>query len=581
MKKQIYKFILCLLIVAFTASLGACALRPRPARTADKKTLLRLGFSGEPDSLNPYAAGNEEAAAVLSLLYDTLFTVDLDTGAVTGSLCQQCVVSNAAAGGQLWRITLRDDALWHDGTPVTASDVEFSLQSAKDFSTLYGYPDCEFLDTTGIAVEDDTHLSMIVWGEQPFVAECLSRVPIVPRSVWNRPESMQYSRAGIPADRSRARQELYAISADASTMIGSGLYVWGGYEDGVCTLKLNENYWNGPADAQVLELRFGLADPAEAFLAGEIDACWDMPLRSWESLGEQGGVRLASGPTEELYLLLINHRAGANSALQNAYVRQALDESTDRAAILAEAFGGGVAEAGLLSPNSQWYYDVSARPSYRSFDSAAAASLLEDAGYVDADGDGVREAEGGKALSFRLLCSDAVPAWENACERLRQACALAGMELVISVLPPEALLSALEAGEYDLCLTSRRTYLDPAYSLGMFYWNGGDNDAFFSDGRGRSVSRGWNESGYADEAVFDSYYEQMMRQQYPDVRSRLVSELGGLLYDTAAAVSLGFSARYQACTTVWSGLRPFRGEGAYFSPMTLRAQIQNMKAGGR
>ena len=79
-KKNFIRLLACVLLLALGMSLGACAPRMKPARTADGNNLFRLGFSGTPDSLNPYAAGNEEAAAVLSLLYDTLFARDLETG---------------------------------------------------------------------------------------------------------------------------------------------------------------------------------------------------------------------------------------------------------------------------------------------------------------------------------------------------------------------------------------------------------------------------------------------------------------------------------------------------------------------
>ena len=91
-KKKFIRLFSCVLLLALGLSLGACAPRMKPTKTADGRNLFRLGFSGTPDSLNPYAAGNEEAAAVLSLLYDTLFAEDLETGELVGSLCRDWTV---------------------------------------------------------------------------------------------------------------------------------------------------------------------------------------------------------------------------------------------------------------------------------------------------------------------------------------------------------------------------------------------------------------------------------------------------------------------------------------------------------
>ena len=152
MKRTVVKWIAFLLALTIGLSAGGCAVRPRPVKRGDS-WLFRLGFSGVPDSLNPYTASNDEAAAIFSLIYDTLFRVDMDTGEYEGCLCREWSVSEAAAkGGQLLNLTIRSDIQWQDGQPLTARDVEFSLQSLKDFSTRYSYPDCEALDTTGINV---------------------------------------------------------------------------------------------------------------------------------------------------------------------------------------------------------------------------------------------------------------------------------------------------------------------------------------------------------------------------------------------------------------------------------------------
>ena len=271
------KFILCLLAVALLAGLWGCAYRPRPARTEDGLTLFRLGFSGSPDSLNPYPAASTESAAVFSLIYDTLFVRELRTGQYAPALCESCSVRDSAAGGKLWSIALRPNVYWHDGRPVTASDVEFSLQSLKELSVLYGYPYCELLDVTGISVEDDAHLAMVVWGEEQEILRCLSRIPILPRHVWNGFDWMNYDSSGVSADLSRAMQEIGKVPLSTAALTGSGLYVFDGYDGETCSLRLNENYWG--ATAQAVELRFGLDSTADALREGAVDACWDMSLR--------------------------------------------------------------------------------------------------------------------------------------------------------------------------------------------------------------------------------------------------------------------------------------------------------------
>ena len=571
-KKWFFNCIWLVLVLSFALLLDGCSLRPGPVKTPEGKALFRLGFSGTPDSLNPYAATDEEAEAVFALLYDTLFTVDAQTQECVNSLCREYTVSDSSSGvGRLWRLELRDDVYWSDGEKLTASDVEFSLQSLKDLSILYGYPYCETLDTTGIAIEDDTHLAMIVWGEEAYVKACLARVPILPRHIWNELPCMQYDSSGVAADPLRARREIYDVSAETSTLIGSGLYVWGGEQNGVCTLRLNEAYWNGTSRAEVVELHFGLDDPAPMLLAGELDACWDMPLTAFRSLGEDEAYRVTSGTDGTRYQIGFNF-ADSRSPIQTPAVRQAVEYCTSRDTLLLYAFGGGFSERGLLSPYSPYYY-MDSVVFDRPFDTETAASLLKNAGWVDSNGDGMRE-NNGKPLSLTLLCSSE-PAWKRAAQILEICFASAGMHLEIQALPAVEFADALAAGEYDLCLTSRDTWPDPWRSLGEFYWNSGNNVYARPDAEGGFSSPGSNESDYQNYD-YDMLYAQVATSSELPVFGELTAKAGEFLYNDSAAVTIGFAVDYQACSRVWTGMEPYAGGGLYFTPLTLNEQFRTV-----
>ena len=572
MKRWINNLILCAVLIAALAALEGCSHRPSPAKTGDGAVLFRLGFSGTPDSLNPYAAGNEEARAVMSLLYDTLFTADPVTGELQAGLCSEYTVSDSAAGARLWRITLRDDVYWHDGVRLTASDVEFSLQSEKELSVSFSYPACELLDVTGIAVEDDTHLAMVVWGEEEYIRSCLARIPILPRHIWNELSYMRYDSSGVAADPARARQEIYALDPGADMMVGSGLYRWGGYDNGVCTLALNDHYWNGTSMAEVLQLRFGLVDPTAELEAGRLDACWETSLSAFQRLSQSDSNRVTAGTAGEMYYLGFNF-ADTGSPVADARVRQALEYCTSRDAMLLYAFGGGFSERGLLSPYSPYYYMdeiVFDRP----YSIETAQTLLENAGYSDTNGDAVRESRDGRQLRLKLLCSAGVPAWSQAAEILKAGCTAAGIGLDIALLPPEEYAAALLSGDYDMVLTSAATEPEPWFSLGAFYWDDGDNAYARSD----AVSRGWNVCGY-NSGAYDAIYEQLLSAAVSEETARLAAQAGEFLYNDSAAIVIGFSVQYQACTRVWSGICPCTADGLYFSPLTLPGQMKNLRAG--
>ena len=83
---------------------------------------------GPIETLNPlYAASSAEVAAS-HLLFSSLYTYD-ETGHLRGDLAKTSQVDST---GTIYTITLRSDALWHDGEPVTANDVAFTLNLIKN-----------------------------------------------------------------------------------------------------------------------------------------------------------------------------------------------------------------------------------------------------------------------------------------------------------------------------------------------------------------------------------------------------------------------------------------------------------------
>lgn len=563
------KFWILLLVLALTASIGACGYRPEPEKTESGQTVFRLGFSETPNSLDPYTAETDAAAAAISLLYDTLFYADIETGRYINSVCQEYAVQPAAAdGAKLWTLTLRSDVLFHDGTALTARDVEFSLQSMKDFSLRYGYPGCELIDTTGISVTDDTHLSFLAWGDVAAVEECLSRVPLVPRSVWNALSGMEYTTSGIPKDVSRARASLSALVPTAETMTGSGLYIWEKYENGVLTLRRNDDYWNGTARAEIVELHFGCADLAAAMENNALDAAWNLSQSAAEALAE--GRSTAYGTSGELLLVEFNQRADkaskGNPLLHDKTVREAITLCADRETLALTGFGGALPAYGFSIP----YGTDASAAAVCSAESAAA--LLESAGYTDANGDGVRESPEGESLSFRILCSDSSTAWVRAANLLKDMCAGAGIALEITVLSPDKALAAVKEGDFDLFLTASQSYYDAYLSLAPFYWNGG-NSAFWNG----AASPGWNISGY-ENAEFDALYEELTFASSAE-RDATEAQLENIVLDDCAALPIAFAAKNQACSGAWLNLRADHGEGLFFTPAILRQQLQGMTNG--
>jgi len=89
--------------------------------------VLRMSLGAEPTSIDPNLAQDTYAINTLEGLFLGLTNLNTETGVVEPELATDWQVSD---DGLVWTFTLRDDAMWTDGTPVTAGDIEYSVKRA-------------------------------------------------------------------------------------------------------------------------------------------------------------------------------------------------------------------------------------------------------------------------------------------------------------------------------------------------------------------------------------------------------------------------------------------------------------------
>jgi peptide/nickel transport system substrate-binding protein len=89
---------------------------------------VRIGWAGYPDSLNPGNGVLSEAYTMYELVFDTPVSVN-SAGEYVPELATEW---SSTEDGLTWTLTIRDDAVFHDGEPLTAEDVAFSMQLYQD-----------------------------------------------------------------------------------------------------------------------------------------------------------------------------------------------------------------------------------------------------------------------------------------------------------------------------------------------------------------------------------------------------------------------------------------------------------------
>ena len=314
------------------------------------------------------------------LIFSTLFRRDKGLG-WEGDLATGFEVSEDKL---TWTVTIRDDAYFTDGTPVTAQDVAFTYSSAKDSG---GDIDLTMIDHIDV-IDDHTVAFTLTRVYSPFM-ERLSYLGIVPEHAYN--ETFK------------------------DYPVGSGPYVLAQWDKGqqiICTA--NEAYYG--EQPQIRQLTVVFMDTDTAFAAVESGAADVAQINGTLAEKEVAGASVIDIPSIECYGVCFpmvpaeGKRAEdgelmGNDVTSDIAIRKAMNAAVDRQRIVDGVLGGygSVSTTGL--EKMPWLNEdtVLAEDEYANID--LAKSILEEGGWSDTDGDGVLDKNGVKA-EFDLLYTD-------------------------------------------------------------------------------------------------------------------------------------------------------------------------------
>lgn len=326
--------------------------------------------------------------------------------------------------------TLRDDVYWHDGRPVTAGDVAFTFERAKD-------PEAASLLA-------EAYLSQVAR------AEVVDARTI--RFAYERPHAQaleDFWWAPMPehllADISPA--ELRNAEFNRAP-VGSGpfrLAEWRANERLVLEAAADfpEALGGRPAAGRVVvRVIPEAATRLTELVTGGIHVDIDVAPDQTEGIEESPDIELLSFPGRTVYFVAWNNE---REPFTDPRVRRALGYSIDRDEIIEALLEGyGAPAVSPIPPWSPLAPDVEPLP----YDLAAAHRLLEEAGWVDRDGDGVRENEAGTPLRFRLLTSDR--ALNRAVVEVAQAhLRRSGADAQLQVTEFQTMLAQFRGRDYD------------------------------------------------------------------------------------------------------------------------------------
>lgn len=383
-------------VVLFLAVFMPLAL----ASAQDDQTVVIRGF-GNIANFSPLTSNDGASYQAYSLLYPAPFDVDSFTGEPVAGLTSWTVSDD----GLTYTFTIRDGAQWSDGTPISADDMIFTINAIQDPDVATVLEPNVALISSVDKVDDQTY--KVVLSE----ADCATLSQL---------GGIRF----LPAHKFAADFSDVLDSAEfVNPTISGGPYILDSWApDEGQRFHANPTYWAGEPKIPFLVNRV-IGDQTvalQAIQAGEIDYTYfqgDLfeQIQNKDALQYQYFPQLSvnflsmnwADPTtpEPAYVDGVATAQKPHPIFTDVAVRKAVAMGYNKADIIATLGGetGGTPLVGVVVPSISWAYDSTLQP--YSYDPEAAKQLLEDDGWVDSDGDGVREKDGMK-LSFKITYSD-------------------------------------------------------------------------------------------------------------------------------------------------------------------------------
>ena len=539
MKSNGHRWLLPLLIFLLIALLTACAdnstSTPTGEQAADGTTnstpaTLRIGWPGSPDTLNPGTGVLAEAYTIYDMVYTTLYKLNFD-----GTFSLDAAESVATSeDGKTWTFTIRQGITFHDGQPMTANDVAFSLNlylAHTDFPYLNFYTG--YFDT--ITAPDDKTVVLTLTEAIPNLESQLLALYILPEHIWS-----QHAEGNAAAE------------FENLAMIGTGPFQMKEYrQNEFVHLVANPDYFAGPPKvAEVIFQTFGDEDAlVQALVTGQVDMITEMPntavpvLKRTENVAVVSGAPLGPSVRDIIFNQLAPENCPVDAgglctghpALQDRTVRLALAHATDKQNIIDVAMLG-LAQPGLTlvaAGQAYWYND---KLQDYAFDIAKANQILDEAGYKDSDGDGVREMpDGSRPLTFRLQWPNDIPEAPRIAELLGQSWGQIGITVEPQAIDPDALTAACcPVFDFDMMIWGWSWGPDPNDPLGVM--------------RTDQIPSGSSETGYANPD-YDALYNQQAVELDREKRREIVFQMQEIVFNDVVYIIPYYQQTVQAYRT--------------------------------
>ena len=398
----------------------------------DEGDWMVMSLRAEPATLNPITRRDVYADWITRRnVFEPLLDFNYDTLKLEPILAESWDISD---DGLEVTFRLRDGAHFSDGVPVTADDVIFTYNTIVDPNVDAAQLANYYIDVDRAIKFDDRTVKFRMKRPYYKIIEYigLTDAGVVPKHIYRYDNAIEFNNR-------------------RSEIVGSGPYVFEKWDVGSqIVLRRNENYWGRKPKLKKLLFRIITNDMAalQAFRSGQIDFV--------EPIQEQFAELSTDAEFAKDHYCLSYYNPkipyfyiGWNQArpfFKDRRVRLALTLMIDRGEIITHL----LKNQGALTTGPFYIHGRQADPNIQPwpYDPARAAQLLDEAGWRDSDGDGVRD-KGGVAFRFKMMTPSENIVAERVSKFVKDEAAAVGIEVIPDPYEWSVFLERLMERDFD------------------------------------------------------------------------------------------------------------------------------------
>ena len=380
----------------------------------------------------------------LTSFYDTLFEYNTD-GEVVGVLAEDWAMSE---DGKTYTFQIKQGVKFSDGSDLTAEDVAKSILAVPvnlgQYNGSYG------------------RLSTII--EDAVVADEYTVELHLTQPYYNTLRELCLANPFGIVSSEQFNEDLTAKDTFRTATYGTGPYMYAGDNDGqIWNFVRNPNYWGEAPDVDSFSIKY-IPDNDAKILAmqnGEVDflsGIKNISAESFEQMEQTEGFQ-AQADEKSLQTYYVGYNL-SDPIFGDQTVREAISSAVDKDAIVESIYGGLYDKADTFFSRNLPYCDV--EQTIYNFDLDHANQILDEAGYTDTDGDGIREKDGVK-LSASFMYQTGSASDDNLVVYICDQASKIGIELTPQSAQMMDWYAMVQSGEYGLTIfKTQGGYYDPA-----------------------------------------------------------------------------------------------------------------------